>query len=329
MRKAAERDGVRVVMIRGMTGVGKSVLAARAAAEVESRFPEGHIYLDLRKAEPGPRPATRALTDIIQAFRPTYAGTDDATAVWADFRTLLNGRRVLILAENVHAAEEVEWLIPPTPGSLLIVTTQSRFDLPGAVPLELDVLSEDDGATLVGVIAPRTKDAAAELAWICGYLPLAIRIACGTLTRSPDVSPDEYIRRLGGVSERAKLVRAALDVSFVHLPSETKRFLAATTVFPADFEADGLTAVWGQPEDQTDALLGTVISRHLIQWDDKRRRFSLHDLVRAYITETADAADLGLFATRHAQYYADLCSHIERLYREGGESVFSATPLRH
>ena len=122
-------------------------------------------------------------------------------------------------------------------------------------------------------------------------------------------------------------MRTALDVSLAHAPVEIRRFLTATAVFAAGFDAAGLTAVLGQTEDVTDAHLAIAIGRHLVQWDAKRRRYSLHDLVCAHIVEVADIADLSSFSTRHAQYYSDLCSHIEDLYREGGESTFAALNL--
>lgn len=327
LRKAAAGNRVRVVVIRGMTGVGKSVLAACAAAEVEQHYPDGQVYLQTRAPDLGSRPTARLLTDVIQAFRATYPSSDDAHRCLADFRTVLNGRRVLILAENIDSAEQAEMLIPPTSGSLLIVTTQLRFDLPGAVMLELDAMSEDDGRTLVQAIAPRIGDGATALARICGYLPLAIRIACGTLNARPDVSPIEYIERLRGVNEQAKLVRAALDVSLAHASAEMKSFLTAMAVFPSDFDAAGAAAVWGEPDEVSDAQLAAVIGCHLIVWDDRQQRYSLHNLVRAYLADRAQVAQFSLFTTRHAHYYSDLCSEIERLYREGGQSVFAALNL--
>lgn len=324
LKNAAGRDDVRVILIRGLTGVGKSALAASVAEVIENQYPQGQVYLDLRGADLNPRQQTRALAEVIQAFRPTYPGSDDPARCLADFRTLLYGRRVLMLAENVDSAEQVRGLIPPTAGSLLIVTTQSRFDLPGAVPLDLDVLSDEDAVKLVQLIAPRVTSVAPLLAEVCDYLPLAIRIACGTLNARPDLSAEEYMHRLTEVSERASLVRAALDLSLAHAPAEIRRFLAATSVFSTDFDAAGLAAVSAQPHNALDAQVGIAIGRHLIEWDSKRQRYRLHDLIRAYAIDTADALDLSAFRTRHAQYYSGLCSHIEELYRSGGESTFSA-----
>jgi tetratricopeptide (TPR) repeat protein len=82
-----------------------------------------------------------------------------------------------------------------------------------------------------------------------------------------------------------------------------------------------------QANDVTDAQLGIAIGRHLIEWDDRRKRYSLHDLVRAYIVDIADIEDLSMFRTRHAHYYSELCSHIDDLYRESGDSIFAALNL--
>ena len=327
LTQAVEHDGIRVILIRGMTGVGKSALAARVASEWEPHFSDGQVYLQIRDADFGQRPTARLLTEAIQAFRPTYPTSDNVARCCADYRTLLKGRRILLLVESVDEAGQVEQLVPPTVGSILIVTTQTRFDLPGALTIDLDVLPAEDGTRLVQSIAPRVSDVASILAQICGYLPLAIRIAGGTLNARPDVSPDDFIMRLGGVKERAKLVRAALDVSLSHASDETRLFLLAASVFSIDFDAAGVAAVWGKSQEMTDTHIATVIGRHLLCWDDNRQRYSLHNLVHSYITELADARQFGLFAIRHACYYAELCSHLDDLYRTGGESAFLALGL--
>jgi tetratricopeptide (TPR) repeat protein len=323
---AVRNDIARVVVVRGLTGVGKSVLAVRASTDIEQQYSDGQVYLDLRDVDLNPRPVTHVIAELVQAFVPTYPANDDAARCVKDLRTLLNNRRVLILAENAQTAEQVESLIPRTAGSLLVVTTQFRFDLPGAVSLDLDVLPEDDCATLVGMIAPRVGESARTIAQICGYLPLAIRIACGTLNARPDISVDEYVSRLLGITERANLVRAALDASFAHVTEDMRRFMTATAVFPSDFDADGITAVSGD-SDEVDSQLAAAIGLHLIQWDDRRQRYALHDLIRAYVYDRSELMERSNFTTRHARYFSDVCSHIDELYREGGTSVFTALNL--
>jgi len=296
LKQVAKRDDIQVVIVRGLAGIRKSALAVTAAALIESLYPDGQIYLDLRGNDLQSHPLTRPVAQAIRAFRPTYPVSDDAARCMCDFRSLLNGRRVLILVENVESTEQVIGLIPPTANSLIIIiTTQSRFDLPGAISLDLDVLSREDGTNLAQLIAPRVTDSAPLLAEICGYLPLAIRIACGTLNARPDLPADEYIERLTGTSERAKLVHAALDVSFTHISAEIRRFLTAAAAFAVDFDADGLSAILDQQDDVIDVQLGIAIGRHLIEWDNKRRRYRLHDLVRAYIIDITENTELSDF----------------------------------
>ncbi len=326
LEDAASRNNIRVIIIHGLTGVGKSALATHAAALMESSFPDGQIYLDLRRMESDDVSRTRVLVEAIHAFRPTYPASNDSARCLADFRSILAGRRVLIIAENAQSSEQVVGLVPPANG-LLIVTTQSRFELAGAVTLELDVLPIEDGTVLAQSIAPRASDLAPQLAEICGGLPLAVRIACGTLNARPDLSVDQYVDRLIGIGERANLVRGALDVSCSYLPSAVRRSLAAAAVFFPDFTLDGLSAALDQTDDVTDSQLGVLIGRHLIEWDNTKGRYYLHDLVRAYIIDVSDGPVLSEFYTRHAQYYADVCSRIDELYRERGESVFLALRL--
>lgn len=327
LRKLSAENNVRAVIISGLAGVGKSALAASAARMIEGQYSNGQVYVDFRRTNLAPRPAMRAVIEVIQSFIPTYPSHDDTARCLADFRNLLNGRRVLIVADNVETAEDVADLMPPTLGSLLIATTQSRFDLPGAAKVSLDVLAEPEGTALTQLIAPRAGKVATLLARMCSHHPLAIRIACGTLNARPDISPEDFILRLEGVSERAKLVRTALDLSLANASEQIGRFLAAISVFPVDFDMAGIAEVWDGPTGQSDNLIATVIGRHMIEWDERRKRYSLHDLVRAYVTEATDQQLRSFFATRHAHYYADQCLRIEELYRKGGESSFSALHL--
>jgi tetratricopeptide (TPR) repeat protein len=327
LRDAVERENVRVILIRGMTGIGKSVLAAKVAEELTQLYSDGQIFLETRAADLSPIPTVRLLTNAIQSIKLSYPSSDDCNRCLADYRTLLNTKRVLIFAENVDSENQIESLIPPSASSLLIITTQSRFDLPGALSLDLDFLSENDCIELITSIAPKIAGSSCVLARICGYLPLAIRIAAGTLNARPDISIGDFVLRLEGIKEKARLVRVALEISLFHAADEMKDFLSAAAVFPSDFDADAISAVWGKSDEKTDMNITAALRRHLVAWDNKLQRYIMHDLIRAYFIDITSDKQLSNFLSSHACYYASCCTEVDRLYREQGESVFSALAL--
>ena len=178
--------GTKVVVISGPPGVGKTALAVRWGHRVAHRFPDGQLYLNLR----GFGPAGTA-TDVPEALRwffdvlgvPTEQIPSTVDARVALYRSLLAGRRMLIVLDNAKDASQVRPLVPGARGCLILVT--SRNQLPGlitaegAVPLPLGLLGAEDARELlarrIGVARTAGEPkAVAEILDACGGLPLAL-----------------------------------------------------------------------------------------------------------------------------------------------------------
>ncbi len=76
------------------------------------------------------------------------------------------------------------------------MTSRFRFTLPGLAERDLDEMSKEDALDLLLKIAPRIGSESDEIARLCGWLPLALRLAGSTLAERLDLSPPEYSRRL-------------------------------------------------------------------------------------------------------------------------------------
>ena len=194
-RLAGLADGGRVVVtaIGGTAGVGKTALAVHAAHQMLAKFPDGHLYADLRGYTEGQDPAQPG--EVLALFLRSLGVPAEEVPVDGDgrsgmLRQLLASRRVLMVLDNVRNEAQVRPLLPGAGRALVVVT--SRSVLPGLEldeRISLDVLAEDEAAAmLAGLAGPRTAGdpaAVAEVARLCGRLPLALRIAGQLLAAHP------------------------------------------------------------------------------------------------------------------------------------------------
>lgn len=264
----AQGDGVRNVVISGPPGVGKTALAVHVAHTWSPKFPDGQLYVNLQgfAADP-PLAPTAALSRFLRALglaRDHVPGDVEEQA--AVFRSVLAGRRVLLVLDNAVGADQVRPLLPGQPGCLVLIT--SRNDLrglavsPGAGRLSLDVLTDDESRAvltdMIGVTrAEAESDALGELARTCGHLPLALRIAGANLASDPRRGIAAYTAELLAGGRLAELtvdgdersaVRAAFDRSYLSLSEADRRLFGLLGVVPGpDVSASAAAALADVP----------------------------------------------------------------------------------
>jgi DNA-binding SARP family transcriptional activator len=296
--------------IAGTAGIGKTALAVRWAHLIRDRFPDGQLYVNLRGYASGPplRPV-EALALFLHALGvPAEHAPADADEAAALYRSLLAGRRVLVLLDNARDAEQVRPLLPGSPGCLVLVTSRDQLAglvaLHGAVRLTLDVLTPAEARTLLCGLLPdgrcqREPAAAAELARLCGHLPLALRIAAANLTTHSGRPIADYNQRLrrdrlaalqvDGDPQAA--VRAAFDLSYAAQPEDGRRLFRRLGLVPGpDVTADAAAALAGCPAESAGRLLDRLAGANLVN-EPVPGRFSLHDLLRVYAAEQAGAEE--------------------------------------
>jgi DNA-binding XRE family transcriptional regulator len=174
---------VSIYAIGGMAGVGKTALAVHAAHQLASRFPDGQVFLRLHGHTPGQEPVSPqdALASLLQITGvPAEEIPHDLEARIALWRDHLAGQRFLLVLDDAAGHEQVAPLLPGTGGSLVLVTSRHRLTaLEDARSISLDTLPPDEAAALLVQLAARpdldpADPAVAEIARLCGCLPLAI-----------------------------------------------------------------------------------------------------------------------------------------------------------
>jgi tetratricopeptide (TPR) repeat protein len=305
---AAASSAVVISAVSGTAGVGKTALAVHWAHRVADRFPDGQLYVDLRGYDPDqPRQPADVLSGFLRALGVEGAEMPhDLAGRAALFRTLMAGRRMLVVLDNAYAVDQVRPLLPGTGSSFVLVT--SRDSLAGLVVrhgarrVDLDLLSPDEGVALqralLGDRVDAEPEAAAALVERCARLPLALRVAAELAAARPGTSlahlvaelVDEH-RRLdlfdAGADERTA-VRGVFSWSCHRLPDPAFRLFRLMGLHPgADVDLYAATALAGADLHETRHLLDVLVRAHLVQ-EPVPDRFRMHDLLRAYAAERAE-----------------------------------------
>jgi len=175
--------------------VGKTALALRWAHRVRAGFPDGQLYVNLRGYDPDqPLSPGYVLAGFLRTLGvPGAEISPEVDERAAAYRSLLDGRRILIVLDNAATVEQVRPLLPGTPSALVVVTSRDALvglvARDGARRLDLDLLPPEDAVALlralIGGRVVAEPDAAAALAGQCARLPLALRVAAELAVARP------------------------------------------------------------------------------------------------------------------------------------------------
>jgi tetratricopeptide (TPR) repeat protein len=323
LRARLGKGGAAIVGLTGQGGVGKTALALRLAQELREQYPDAQIDIDLRGAGDEPLDPGQVMAEVIHAFEPERKLPNDLEGRGRVYRSVIDGKRALLLFDNARDRAQVEPLLPPS-GSLLLVTSRQHFTLPGLYTRRLDTLKDTDAVALVRSIARRLHEtAAAELAEVCGYLPLALRAAASVLAERVDLKPAKYLERLRG-TERVKLVEEVLESSLELLDEPLRAFWLRIGVMPADFDASAAAAVADVSVESAEEWLSELVRRSLLDWEAAAERYRMHDLARSYARSRVDTKELYAAEKRHTEHFFEVARAADELYRNGGAAVMAA-----
>ncbi|MEU0792293.1 BTAD domain-containing putative transcriptional regulator [Amycolatopsis sp. NPDC005961] len=299
----AEAGETTIAIVTGTAGVGKSTLVVWWAHRIAARFPDGVLFASLRGFDPHHPPLEPAelLTQFLLGLGVETAKIPELLHERvALYRSLIAGRRMLVLLDDARTAEQVRPLLPPSARTMTVVTSRSRLDglavSNAAKQRVLGTLAPEDAVRLIEELAgPAGHNH--TLARLCGYLPLALRIAGARLSASPQRTAEELVDELG--NERTRLaglqvdgaddsVRAAFDVSFRGLPGEIAETFLQLGAVPGVMVGPHLMAAVAQvPVVEARRRLRALAAHNLIA-ETARDVFAPHDLVWLYLRELAE-----------------------------------------
>lgn len=332
LRAAIEKGGVHISGLQGQGGVGKTALALKLAAELAPNFPDAQIYLDLKGVSEKPLTAAEAMSHVIRTFHPEIKLPEKEDDLCALFRSVLHGKRALLIMDNAKDAAQVKSLVPPT-GCALLVTSRYRFTLPGLQQKNLDTLPPEDATKLLLLIAPRIDGEADRIAKLCGYLALALRLAATAIAEHIDLAPADYRQKLGDEKQRLRLlggdagVDASITLSYNLLDVEMQKRWRMLAVFPDTFDVPAVAAVCAIETDAAKEALSRLLQYSMLEWNEATRRYRLHDLMRDFSRQQLTAAESDAAARRHAKLYRAVLGSADELYLKGGDSIVTGLAL--
>lgn len=333
LRATIASGGATISGLTGQGGVGKTVLALKLADEIKTQFPDAQIYLNLLGMSEKPKAPSEALADVIRAFEPEAKLPEEEQALGAKYRSVLDGKRALLLMDNARDAAQVRPLIPPK-GCFFLVTSRLHFALPGLHAKNLETLPPAEAEELLLKIAPRIDGEAPAIATLCGYLPQALRLAATALAERANMAPADYRQRLADEQNRPKLlaagnesVEASISLSYGLLDAETQKRWRMLGVFPETFDGLAVAAVWSAEKGAAEDTLGVLTQYSMLEWNEKTRRYRLHDLMRDFARQKLAAEERYEASLRHAQYYLEVLRNADDLYQKGGDSLMSGLAL--
>jgi tetratricopeptide (TPR) repeat protein len=318
-----------------MAGVGKTALAVHWGHRVRSRFPDGQLYLDLRGYSPGPSVSAReALSHMLRSFGVPPEVSADADLAVGHYRSLLAGRRVLVVLDNAASADQVRPLLPGGPGSLVLVSSRQRLSglvaRDGARQVTLDVLDPDDAVQLLSRLLGEERVAAqpqavADLARACSYLPLALRIAAANVADRPGADIEDLVRAVRGgqtldalevAGDDQASVRRAFQLSYAMLAASARRlFRLLGIVTVAEVSAGAAAALLGARVASATADLDRLATANLL-YETAPGRFGCHDLLRRFASDRAreeePEAEREAARRRLGEWYLHACDSAAR-----------------
>jgi tetratricopeptide (TPR) repeat protein len=309
--------------LHGSGGVGKTTLAVKLAHQLAQHYPDAQIYIDLKGASANPLQAPEALAQIIRAFMPTARLPESEPELTHMYRSVLEGKEALLLFDNAADARQVAPLLPPD-RCLSIVTSRQEIELPAMFTSRLNGLPGPEARELLHRIVPRVGDYAERISELCGYMPLALRVAASTLTLHPELSFDNYIRRLEILQEGenpAEPIDAGLQVTYELLDAGLQRLWRSLAVFPDSFDINAAASVWRiNPARAADAL-DYLMFYSLIDRNRTTGRFRLHDVMLQFTSLCLTEEERGIAKYLHSAHYQSVLHEADALYEQGGQAL--------
>ena len=352
-------DHIDLVVVSGVSGVGKTATALRFAETVQDLYPDGQLYVPFAglrdRSAPTPSVGT-GVADVSEALAMCLSGLgvgEDAMPRTVEaranlFRSCSSDLRILLVLDDVTEPAHVRALIPKGPGSGVLVTAHGKLGelvaQDDATSIGLEPLDEHGGLALLADLCPTAVDAdrtaAGQLVELCGGLPVALRIAAARLRTEEGLTTAELVEelsdetdRLAGLSLPAEelSVSAALGPSYRLLPPDAARLYRLLGWLPTSRFDAGVAAVAAEVDTRVAKRLLRVLAAASLVQREEDHRYVMHDLIRLHARERADqeepATGEAELIGRVGRHYLVLTAFADRAIKKNRKRIADLSAL--
>ncbi len=334
----------RIAAIHGLGGVGKTQLALHVSERLRAHYPDAQFFVKLRGTASELPDLNTQLEKCIRAvggYVPkSSAGPYDLHELVKIYQNNLRGKRALIVLDDALNEEQATPFTPP-PGCALLITSRIKLHLLSLErSLHLNQLNALQARKLLLSLVPRVVPGTADrIAALCGYRPLSLQVAGAWLSHHPNIAATRYIDLLRKERNRLRILRvrgaeksnagepdvgvddhveAVFNLSYRSLKPETQRAFLRLSVFPASFDDQAQRRIC---LDNSLVSLKDLLKLFLVSFDDKTKRYHLHDLTRVYADERIPPDERDATLRAHATYFLRVAKTIEQLCQESTGNV--------
>ncbi len=304
---SSETDSAKAIVISsiaGVAGIGKTALAVHIAHKLADRYSDGQLYIDLRGASDERLDPSAVLGEFLRALglagRSIPDGLDERARL---YRAGLSHRRILVVLDNAANEAQVRPLLPGSATCGVIITSRRRLAaLAGSKTFSLDVLGQAEALELLRKICgPDRIDeepaAAVDIVTLCGFMPLAIRIAGARLVQRShwrirhlaDILANER-QRLSALEAGDLEVRSSFALSYDNEEADVRRlFRLLGLIKTVDFAGWVAAPLLNCDQSSAEELVDRLVDAQLLDVAGRdaagETRYRFHDLLRVYARE--------------------------------------------
>ncbi|MEV4173832.1 helix-turn-helix domain-containing protein [Nonomuraea sp. NPDC049709] len=292
------KSGVNICLVTGMAGIGKTALALKAAWESACSFADGTLQLDFGAHTPGVSElseydALGTLLRLLNVHSEDIPG--DRAGRIALYQSRSQGRRMLIIFDNVRSVSQVKALLPAEPSCRVIVTSRNRLtSLDEAMYIPLAELPQEEAAQLFRAIAGHRAEGAAapllaNIVAYCGRLPLALRITAARFGLNAQWTLQAFaegfaegMSRVDAIDDGDRSIAGAFAMSFDELREADRRLFALLALYPKrEIPLSSIFALSGVVLGQARNSLDRLCAANLVSYETADR-VVMHDLLREF-----------------------------------------------
>ena len=311
-------------VIRGSPGVGKTELCHAIAHQLVPEYPDAQIYIKVKEHESADASSYRILETIIHIFDPFAQISEDLDLLYVHYLSVLNGKRVLIILDDLPSDHTFKFLNPPASCALLI-TTVKNLEIPDVYSIYLGALSQENSERLLVSICPRIGRSAATLSSLCQNLPLNLCLVAGYMNRKSEIGIEDFILELEEYFERSMNAANATAEKILgyivdHLTNDERNLFSQLGILGDGFNKELLVELVNPDGDNEDAVresiqkhLDAFTSLHFLTYDDGQSYYRMQPIIQDFARKSLGNAQeiwyrLAKIFTTATKWYKNLAN---------------------